>query len=414
MKFHWKLLLAIASLCLFIVLAGPHWINSTRAEGPDDSTPQGQGPIVSEPVTPSLSPEVRRLPTLPASQSDQSIREINPRRNNQPELTGIDQDTVAPDPLLQAAAPPKLLRIPAVITNFNGIQAINAGGFVPPDTNGDVGPNHYVQMVNTAFTIYNKNGVLLTGPTALSALWAGAGNICQFQNAGDPIVLYDPLAARWLLSQFSFPNHMCLAISQTPDPTGAYYRYEFDVIDFPDYFKFAVWPDAYYMSANETTYTAYAFDRVAMLAGAPATFQKFTGETNLLLPSDLDGSTPPPAGSPNYFYTFKDNIFHGGIDRLEVFAFQVNWVIPTSSTFTLHSTIPISAFTYTVCGFFVLPCIPQPGAGEDVDAVSEWPMWRFPYRNFGSHETLVGNFTIDVGANRADIRWFELRRTGGT
>ena len=97
---------------------------------------------------------------------------------------------------------------------------------MPPDTVGDVGPNHYVQMVNTSFAIFDKSGTLLTGPTNINALWSGAGGLCEANNDGDPIVLYDSLADRWFLSQFAVPSPnraLCIAISQTPDPTGAYY-----------------------------------------------------------------------------------------------------------------------------------------------------------------------------------------------
>jgi hypothetical protein len=153
-----------------------------------------------------------------------------------------------------------------------------------------------------------------------------------------------------------------------------------------------------------------------MLAGdSSATFVKFTGEDNFLLPSDLDGPTPPPAGTPGYFYTFKDNSFHGGQDRIELFALDVNFVNPNQSTFDLIETFPITPYVYTVCGFFNFNCARQRGTSQRIDVVSEWPMHRFPYRNFGTHETLLGNFAIggglgDVGSA---IRWFELRDSGG-
>jgi hypothetical protein len=265
----------------------------------------------------------------------------------------------------------------------------------------------------TKVAIYNKSGSLLKPAFNLGTLWS-SGNCTS--NAGDPIVLYDPIANRWLLSQFATPNHMCIAISQTADPLEAFYTYTFNVSVFPDYFKLGVWPDAYYMSANESTYTAYAFDRAKMLIGAAATFQKFTGGTNLYLPGDLDGPTQPPAGAPNPFYTFKDNSFHSGTDRIEVWEFHVDWVTPVNSTFTLAANLNIAAFTYTVCGFFNLDCIRQSGTLQRFDAVSEWPMFRFPYRNFGSYQTLLGTFTVGGGTGErgAAIRWFELRKTGAS
>jgi hypothetical protein len=151
-----------------------------------------------------------------------------------------------------------------------------------------------------------------------------------------------------------------------------------------------------------------------MLAGLAATFQKFSGGTNLYLPSDLDGATPPPAGAPNVFYTFKDNAFHGGADRLELREFHVDWAVPANTTFTLVASPAIAAFTYTPCGFFNFNCIRQLGTPQRFDAIAEWPMHRFPYRNFGTHQSQVGTFVVGggLGEEGAAIRWFELRKTG--
>lgn len=268
-------------------------------------------------------------------------------------------------------------------------------------------------MVNaTRFTVLNKNGATLLAPTNMSSLWS-SGN-CAASSDGDPIVVYDNLADRWLLAQFSTGNEVCVAVSQTNDATGAYYTYEFSTPDFPDYFKIGVWGDAYYMSANENSYTAYAFDRAKMLVGQAATSIRFSGQDNLLMPARFTGNTAPPAGTPGYFYTFKDDAFHGGgADRLEVFEFRPNWAAPASSTFVLTNTIPVDNFAYTVCGYFVLSCIPQGGTTRKVDPVSEWPMWQLQYRNLGTHQALVSNFAVDVGSDRAGICWFELRRTTG-
>ena len=305
-----------------------------------------------------------------------------------------------------------------------------ATGFysVPPDPVGDVGPNHYVQMVNTAFAIFDKNGNLLAGPTAINQLWQGQGNPCETCNDGDPIVLYDPLADRWLLSQFAVstgpPYYECIAISQTPDPTGAYYLYAFQIpTDFPDYPKLAVWPDAYYMSTNENSppVGVYAFDRSNMLEGQPATYQKFQEQRNFMLPSDLDGSTPPPAGSPNYFYTMMDDTYwpsegFPGEDRLEIWAFHVDFDTPANTSFTKMNELTSMDFNYLICEMGDFDCIPQKDVLQRLDAIAEWPMWRFQYRNFEEYETLVGNFTVDVGdfTGHAGILWFELRKTEGT
>ncbi|MCI0399281.1 MAG: hypothetical protein L0322_30705, partial [Chloroflexi bacterium] len=403
-----------------ILFVAATFISLAYAQGSPSGQDGGeiQGPIVGYTESFAVSPAVRDLPLSDGkSPPDGPVRSrINPLAG-EPDggRRGTwDRENVPTDPLIAGFYNTSQFTPPLDFDFEATGNPTGCGGCSPPDTNGDVGPNHYVHMVNaTKVAIFDKLGNPLAAPFDLGTLWPGG--TCA-GNAGDPVVLYDPLADRWLLSQFAFPNHMCIAISQTPDPLGSYHLYTFDVGSFPDYFKFGVWPDGYYMSANEATYTAYAFDRSKMLVGdLSASFVKFTGEDNFLLPGDLDGPSPPPAGSPNYFYTFKDDSFHGGVDRLELFALDVDWVTPGSSTFTLIQSFPIASYTYTVCGFFNFNYIRQLGTAQRFDAISEWPMFRFPYRNFGSHEALVGTFTIGggLGEEGAAIRWFELRETGG-
>jgi len=393
-----------------------------------------QGPIVSEPVIPGVSLEVARLPMhQPMRGPGYPIREV-PRKRGKP-MTGGNGEEVVSEPT-GTGYPLQGNHKAAVRTSSRGLQSSSSigisfdgmdledGGFsIPPDPVGDVGPNHYVQMVNTAFAIFDKQGNLLVGPLAINQLWQGQGGACETSNDGDPIVLYDPLADRWLLSQFAVgqgpPYYECIAISQTPDPTGAYFLYAFSTEDvFPDYPKFGVWPDAYYMSANEAAVGIYAFERDKMLNGQAATFQKFQVQGNFMLPSDLDGSNPPPSGSPNYFYTMMDDTFwptfgFPGEDRIEIWEFHVDFENPANSSFTLSKNLPTESFNYLVCDFFDFDCIPQKGIDQRVDALSEWPMYRFQYRNFGTHETLLGNFTVKIDdfPGHAGIRWFELRKT---
>ncbi len=403
------LFLGLFGLCLALIFS----LSSQELS----ATSQKSNFVVSEPVDAAVS---RPLSELPVSQPQVRIEgEINPRHNPlifEPDRGRRDtwnRANVPPDPLSTTSQNPTA-QTPGLELSFDGSTGCN--GCSPPDVVGDVGPNHYVSMVNVHYTVFDKSGNSLAGPTPFNTIFAGAGGVCQNANDGDPIPLYDPLADRWLLSQFAGPSHMCIAISQTPDAAGAYYLYEFDVEDFPDYFKFGVWPDGYYMSANENSYTAYVFDRVNMLAGNPATFQKFTGGANLYLPSDLDGATPPPANSPNYFYTFKDSSFHGGSsDRVEIWEFDTDWTTPANTTFTKVQDIAVTAFTYTPCGFFNFNCISQQGTSQKFDGLGEWPMFRFPYRNFSTHESMVGTFVVG-GAdaeNGAAVRWFELRKTDG-
>ena len=374
--------------------------------------------IVGEAVDYQKSVNVRDLP--PARSAPTLDREINPRHNplqfsaDMGKGNTWDRTDVPIDPLITADQTRNAGNTPALSFSFEGTgNPVGCGSCSPPDPSGAAGPNHYVHSVNaTKITIFDKQGNQLVAPFNLGTLWSSG--TCR-SNAGDGIVLYDESVDRWLITQFARPTHMCLAVSQTGDPSGSYHLYTFNVGYFPDYFKFGIWPTGYFMSANEDTYTAYAFDRTKLLAGdSTASFVKHSGQTNLLLPADWDGAAAPPANTPAMFYTYKDDVrvqHNVTTDRIELYEFDIDWSGP-SSTFTLVSSIDVTPFTYTVCGFFNFNCVRQSGTSRRLDTISEWPMFRFAYRNFGTHEALVGNFTVGGGTGNvgASIRWFELRR----
>ena len=160
-------------------------------------------------------------------------------------------------------APAKLsgLPMPAPGVSFDGLSNydnIDAYGavIIPPDMIGDVGPNHYVQAVNALVRIFDKSGNAVTPPFKMSELFAPLGTPCSSRNDGEAIVIYDPLADRWLLSQYCTlfpPFRQMIAVSKTGDPAGAYYLYEFVMpnVRLNDVAKFGVWPDGYYMSTDE-------------------------------------------------------------------------------------------------------------------------------------------------------------------
>jgi hypothetical protein len=318
--------------------------------------------------------------------------------------------------------------------NFPGITSFAN----PPDTVIDVGPNHIVQMVNaTQFRVWDKSGNPLTGVLDFGGLWP-VGDPCN-SNRGDPIIVYDHLADRWLLSQFAVDSfgsfYECIAISKTPDPTATYHLYTFSVSVFPDYPKIGVWPDGYYMSTFEgPNLGIFVFDRTNMLLGNPANYIKTTVlalgapgvRATRILPSDLDGP-PPPAGTPNFFVRPVDNQQNPGTsDHIEVFEASVNWSIP-SFNFSLANTLTPAPFQIMLCnrnGAGSRDCIPQPDTASTVDALSNRPMMQLKYRNFGSFAAMVFNQTIDVSASIsgstgftpsnevAGIRWYELRKSG--
>ncbi|MFZ6027010.1 MAG: Kelch repeat-containing protein [Chloroflexota bacterium] len=407
----WSTVLTVLVLSSFILSA-----TAFAASGKDTPPPAVE---VSEPVTPKLSPVMRDVPYI-APERKLDREEINPIKNPGlflPDFGLTGTDTKAQDPL--AANGLNARNAPTPLINFDGQGDFNL--YAPPDTTGDVGPNHFVQMVNVETAIYDKTGTLLDQFTN-DQLWDGTGGVCEANNDGDPIVLYDDMADRWLLSQFAVPagsEAMCFAISMTNDPTGSYYLYEFPMPDFPDYPKIGVWPDGYYLGTNTgypNQYYAHVFDRVAMLSGAAATRQSVGGQANFLMPADADGALPPPAGSPGVFYTFFDGGYPNhpaGVDRLAIFEFDIDWATPANTTFTLAQEIPIADFNYTTCGFFVRDCVPQLGTTMHLDAVDPWPMARLQYRNLAQYEAMVGNFTVDVtGTDQSGIRWFELRKQG--
>ena len=381
------------------------------------------GPFVGDPVVPQTSFAVRDLPV------------VVPKTECRDFGSGAEYGTgsEASEPALSSAAGDSLLRrgtdtgrgrTPAPVVSFDGIDTLHSGCGYPPDTNGDVGPRHYVQIVNNAFAVYGKTGELLAGPILIKTLWQGSGGTCEEVSGGDPNVLFDPLAHRWLLSAWAatpqHPNEMCVAVSTGRGPTGTFHLYEFTASDRGiDYPKFGVWPGAYYMSSNESasqpaTSGAYAFDRRSMLDGLPARFVWFSGVARMMLPADVDGRMRPPPGTDEYFYTFKDTIADGvAFDRIELYAFDVDWTDQEASTFALTHVIPVSPFS-ELCSRneenITWDCIPQPTPGERLDAGGWTPRFRFAYSNHGAYASLVGNWTVDVGGGHAGIRWFELRK----
>ena len=311
------------------------------------------------------------------------------------------------------------------------LSGIGYTQFVPPDTNGAVGPNHYIENVNAQFAIYNKSGTLLSGPTNINTLWSSTPNdICAENNNGDPIVLYDQLADRWLISQFALPNGFqgrplaqCVAVSRSGDPvSGGWFLYTFSLNVNHDYPKMSVWPDAYYLTSqqgyNGNPLNAIALDRANMLLGNPATFQSFTvggPPTVIFLPSDLTGQAPP-SGSPAFFARPIDGTLFGGSDRIEIYAFHVDWSVPGNSTFTLFNTLTPTAFSSGLCnpGNLDDNCAPQPGTTTLLETQAVWPMQPLQYRNFGDHESMVFSHTVNAGSSItpiAGMRWYELRRS---
>jgi hypothetical protein len=335
------------------------------------------------------------------------------------------------DAVVQRSMPALLAPATKVLFEGIGVGTVSVPGaqpFVvkldPPDPQGDVGPNHYVQIVNSSVAVFSKTGTLLLGPVPTQTLFTGLGGTCATEGY-DGIVLYDPLADRWLISQLAWsdpnkgPFWQCIAVSRTPDPTGQYAQYAYSFGNFNDYPKFGVWPDAYYgtfnMFMNATRAARLlgrricAFDRTRMLAGEPAQ-QPICADVNIdevsgLVPADFDGELPPPAGEPVSIVGFFQN------DTLVVYRFHVDWQAPLENSFVDAVVIPAAPFQYLCAGARNGYCVPQL-SGQPLDGLGDRIMFRVAYRNMGGYESLIANHSVAADAV-GGIRWYEIRDPAG-
>ena len=284
-------------------------------------------PVVVHSIKHDVSPTLRALcanPDLKMPKPENERERLNP---GLPKVIG-KTPAISKDPVVNLQTK-GTFATPPTLGTFEGMNQKDnyytiGSGVLPPDTEGAVSPTYYLEWVNLVISVYAKDGTRLFGPIPGNAIWTGFGGPCEQSNMGDPIVLYDQLADRWLISQFTdpyiVPYEECVAISQSGDPTGAYYRYAFEWpnSDFPDYPKIGVWPDGYYISANQFYQFASwggqgvaSFERDKMLIGQPARMVYFD-----LLPVEdywggmtvgtVDG-LPPPAGTPAYFSEIDDS-----------------------------------------------------------------------------------------------------------
>ncbi len=310
----------------------------------------------------------------------------------------------SPDPIRQNARGTEAEA--NIIVNNQGIS----GGF-PPDPSGAIGPNHYVQAVNTTWNVFETDGSASSFPISLSSLWSGS------DNDGDPIVMYDPFVDRWFISQFQQSNNgILIAISKTPDPEEEYFAYEFSLNSFPDYPKFSIWGDAYYMTANSFGQDAVAFERDKMIAGdATASMIALnapsvpTGNFYSMLPADADGQLPP-SGTPNYMFFPGDNAWNGNsTDQIRIYEMNINWDSPGSSGIQLAQQLPVASFNANFTPSW--NDIPQPDSNQRLDAVAGIFTYRAQYRRWIGYNTVILTMVVDTdGANSAGIRWYELRQ----
>ncbi|MCD6556187.1 MAG: hypothetical protein J7K64_03235, partial [Bacteroidales bacterium] len=377
--------------------------------------------VIKKPIGFSISKPLRDAPIISDSYSLQNIEAPwNNYRDRKLNPDIILQNNLIIDPVQQNK--------PGWINNSKGINQNFAGQsspYYPPDCSGTVGPNHYFQVVNCTYEIFNKTGTSVAGPSNLNTIFdsglPGAG-----ENDGDPIVLWDEQADRWFYVEFSLGttnDYMLIAVSTTNDPTGTWYSWSYDVDDTPDYMKLGVWQDGYYMATNtggDGDNDVYVFDRTAMINGdasptmiafdnpdRPSTFDGF----HCILPLDNDGPWAPN-GTPGQFITVADDGQGNANDELRIYELNTDWTTPPNSTFAMTQQLPVAAFDGNFTGNW--ENIYQPGTAQRLDAISTVLMFRAQYRNFSGTQKIVINHCIDVNGDGSQgaIRWYELENTG--
>jgi len=369
------------------------------------------GPVyaISAPAA-SMDVSLDKLPQIPPAVQ-------RPMREMPSPDTGISAtDGLGPDPVAQLDYN-TIMAMPGVTTSFKGLDLANWGGGWPPDTDGDVGPNHYIQAVNTSLAIYSKTGTRLAAFT-FNTFFDGTGTPCDANNMGDPIVLYDWVSERWIITDFAWtttrgPFYECIAVSKTTDPvSGGWWMYGLQAgsNQMNDYPKLGVWGDGIYMSANlftrAKTYAGvkvWALNRADLISGAALRTVSFTLGTSYfsLIPSNAMPGSTPPAGTPAFFVSLY------APSTMRTWKFTVNWTTPTSSTFVGPVSTTVASFTKPTFR------IPQKGTTELLDALGDRLMVQLQYVNLNGTQALWFNHTV-VSNSVAAVRWYEFRNLTGT
>ena len=424
---------------------------------PAGSAPAKHQPVFSQAVAFDTSKPLRELAKLAKASAHGKAARMSP---DVTVATAKDEGYSGDAAIQDFSAVTAVTAIGGTIANFEGLgqqDNFNATGrrVNPPDPVGDVGPNHYVEMINLVFGVYSKTGTRLLGPLALGDLWTGFPIQDCTDEAGDPIVLYDQWTDRWFLTQFTsrnqnpatplVPVYNCIAVSQTGDPTGAYFRYAFRTqadpdggFFFPDYPKHGIWRDTLLMTTRDfgtvDAYgiSVYGLEKNKLVDGDPGAraVQLFLDSDvvplNLigdgLLPPDVDGNAKPKNDAPAPIVGTQDD--GGGygatFDALNIWEFDVKWRSTPIASIVLKAQLPVAPFdSIYPCFPGSRNCLPQPGITNvdqylDVLSYRQRPIWRLAYRNNGAYESMVTNQSVEALPNQAGTRWYEIRRTGGT
>jgi hypothetical protein len=435
-----------ASLRLAVMLASAAFVADANPAAAQNVRQPRFSPAVAFDTTPTTLRDM--VARYPRRTPQTGLKEIRPERGRPAADRGFTGDA-AVQPTGPGAPVPA---IPAPVANFEGLSnqdnfTIFGGRVNPPDPDGDVGPNHYVEMINLVFAVYSKSGTKLLGPADIGALWANFAVTDCTDPSGDPIVLYDQFADRWILTQFTTsgladptrPFWNCVAISTSGDPTGTYYRYAFETANFqffPDYPKYGVWTDSYVITTREFGPTieygigVYALEKNKMVNGQPdARSVSFFLDGNApgilplvgdgLLPADVDGKDKPKTDTAIPIVgTQDDGSGYGGtFDALNIWDLLVKWRSTPIASLTLVKQLTVAAFdSIFPCAPTARDCLPQPGITNpaqylDILSYRQRPTWRLAYRNFKTYEALVTTQSVEAMPGVAGMRWYEVRRS---
>lgn len=337
---------------------------------------------------------------------------VNPKRRDANRTVPGKGLPAGPDPLWQQQTNQVKYPSRETLISFE----VASSGVTPTDPTGAVGPNHFVNSWNSSFRIWDKEGNPLTDAASLATIFPG-------QTSGDPIVMYDQIADRFIVTQF-YSNGFLVAISQGPDPVNdGWFTYQFPTDVFPDYPKFSTWSDGYYITSNKNSGSAgntevvYAIERDKIIAGDPtAQMVGFplpgiqTSGFYSPLGFNVNGTNMPPAGDAPVVYMQDDEWSGVSTDHLKVWTINVDWENPENSTIS----DPLELDTEPFDGLFdggSFSNLPQP-SGPDLDALQATIMYMAQYRRFDTHNSAVFNFVVDLDGNDdyAGIRWYELRQ----
>lgn len=421
--------------------------------GPLSAIAQTSGPLVAGPSLVATTDTLANIARLGEANAF-SVREFRESRSHEipkasPELVALAPNSMASAVTVPANTPYtqtfnyQPLGAP-VSVNFEALGVGTPGYTVtgaPPDTTLAVSATQIMQWVNTQIGIYDKTGApLLPAPGFMNGnqIWSAlpAGSLCRQFNRGDPIVQYDRIANRWVLSQFAFngsftANAQCIAVSTTDNALGSYTLYQYNFANvLPDYGKLGLWPDAYYLTynmfTNGATFSggrACAYNRAKMIVGDPTAEQICFNSTARFsyLPADMDGFRLPPAGAPNYHISWNWAFLATAPYTMQLTKFKPDFLTPGASTFDdgfgggpfSFVGFDLAGATLAACNDSGGTCVPQLGTSQQLDTLASRHMYRLVYRNFGGHDALLFTQATDnfAGSN-ADLRWWEIRDPG--